>query len=79
MEGQQVHLPRKEFALLELFMRRPGQLLSSEFILGMVWGGDREGGSHSLAVHIQRLRKKLGDKASHLIETIHGLGYKLRD
>lgn len=79
IEDKQVHFPRKEFALLELFMRRPERLMSSEFILGMVWGGDREVGSHSLAVHIQRLRKKLGDKTGRLIETIHGLGYKLRD
>lgn len=74
-----VRLARKEFALLELFMRRVGKLLSSQFILGMVWGEDRKGGTHSLAVHIQRLRKKLGDKAGSLIETVHGLGYRMRE
>lgn len=77
VEGSVVRLTGKEFALLELFLRRPGKLLNTDFILGMVWGGARRGGSHTLTVHIQRLREKLGPAACRLIETIHGLGYRL--
>jgi len=77
VKGSPVRLTGKEFALLELFLRRPGKLLGTYFILGMVWGGDRRGGSHTLTVHVQRLRQKLGPGAARLIETIHGLGYRL--
>ncbi|MBI4801188.1 MAG: response regulator transcription factor [Elusimicrobia bacterium] len=77
VKGSPVRLTGKEFALLELFLRRPGKLLNSDFILGMVWGGDRRGGSHTLTVHVQRLRQKLGPGACRLLETIHGLGYRL--
>ena len=77
VKGARVLLTGKEFGLLELFLRRPGKLLSGEFILGMVWGDARKAGSHTLTVHIQRLRGKLGPAAGRLIETVHGLGYRL--
>lgn len=77
VKGSRVLLTGKEFALLELFLRRPGKLLSGDFIRGMVWGAERTAGSHTLTVHIQRLRGKLGPAAGRLIETVHGLGYRL--
>lgn len=77
IKGSRVLLTGKEFALLELFLRRPGKLLSGDFIKGMVWGAERPSGSHTLTVHIQRLRGKLGPAAGRLIETVHGLGYRL--
>lgn len=77
VKGSRVRLTGKEFALLELFLRRPGKLLSADFILGLVWGGSRRAGSHTLTVHMQRLRGKLGPACKGLLETVHGLGYRL--
>ncbi len=73
-----VHLPRKEFELLELLMENAGRVLSRETLIDRVWGSDYFGDSRTLDVHIKRLRAKCEEtphSPRHLI-TIRGLGYK---
>lgn len=69
-----VELSAREFALAETFFRHPGQVLSREQLLSMVWGYDFEPGSNIVEVYVGYLRKKLG---SDLIETVRGMGYRL--
>ncbi|MFV0259164.1 MAG: response regulator transcription factor [Acidimicrobiales bacterium] len=69
-----VELSAREFALAEVLFRHPGQVLSREQLLSMVWGYDFEPGSNIVEVYIGYLRKKLG---AHLIETVRGMGYRL--
>ncbi len=73
-------LTRTEFALLELFMRNPRQVLTRSVIFDRVWGYDFGYGSNSLDVYISYLRKKteVGGKAR-LIHTVRGVGYALRE
>jgi two-component system response regulator MprA len=73
-------LTRTEFALLELFMRNPRQVLTRSVIFDRVWGYDFGYGSNSLDVYISYLRKKTeaGGKPR-LIHTVRGVGYALRD
>lgn len=71
-----VELTAREFALLETFMRRPGQVLAREQLLSHVWGDDFDPGSNVDDVYVRYLRKKLGDDT---IETVRGMGYRLRD
>jgi len=73
-------LTRTEFALLELFMRNPRQVLTRSVIFDRVWGYDFGYGSNSLDVYISYLRKKTeaGGKAR-LIHTVRGVGYALRE
>ncbi|TDC68135.1 response regulator transcription factor [Streptomyces hainanensis] len=69
-----VDLSAREFVLLELFLRHPGQVLSREQILSHVWGYDFDPGSNIVDVYVRALRKKLG---AHRVETVRGMGYRL--
>ncbi|GGZ49828.1 response regulator transcription factor [Streptomyces bluensis] len=69
-----VDLTAREFVLLELFLRHPGQVLSREQILSHVWGYDFDPGSNIVDVYVRALRKKLG---SEQVETVRGMGYRL--
>jgi len=73
-------LTRTEFALLELFLRNPKQVLTRSVIFDRVWGYDFGYGSNSLDVYISYLRKKteFGGKPR-LIHTVRGVGYALRE
>ena len=73
--GQPVELTPQEFALLELLMRHKNMALSREQLLEAAWGYDYLGGSRTVDMHIQRLRKKLGWQDH--IKTIHKIGYLL--
>lgn len=73
--GHAVELSAREFALAETLFRHPGQVLSKEQLLSMVWGYDFEPGSNIVEVYVGYLRKKLG---AGLIETVRGMGYRLR-
>lgn len=74
-DGRQVDLSTREFALAELLMRHPDQVLTREQILSHVWGFDFDPGSNVVDVYIRRLRAKLGGDR---IETVRGAGYRLR-
>ena len=78
VRGEPIHLPRKEFELLELLMENAGRVLSRETLIDHIWGTDYFGDSRTLDVHIKRLRAKCevdSHDPKHLI-TIRGLGYK---
>lgn len=78
--GDPIELTRTEFALLELFLLNPRQVLTRSVIFERVWGYDFGFGSNSLDVYIGYLRRKteVGDKPR-LIQTIRGVGYALRE
>jgi two-component system response regulator MprA len=78
--GDSIELTRTEFALLELFMTNPRQVLTRSIIFERVWGYDFGFASNSLDVYIGYLRRKTeaGDKPR-LIQTVRGVGYALRE
>ena len=78
--GDPIELTRTEFALLELFMTNPRQVLTRSIIFERVWGYDFGFASNSLDVYIGYLRRKTeaGDKPR-LIQTMSGVGYALRE
>jgi len=79
-DGDLIELTRTEFALLELFMTNPRQVLTRSIIFERVWGYDFGFASNSLDVYIGYLRRKTeaGGK-SRLIQTVRGVGYALRE
>ena len=78
--GREVELTRTEFQLLELFMLNPRRVLSSELIYDRVWGYDFGPSGNALRVYIGYLRRKLeAEGESRLIQTVHGVGYVLRE
>jgi two-component system response regulator MprA len=78
--GSPIELTRTEFALLELFMTNPRQVLTRSIIFERVWGYDFGFASNSLDVYIGYLRRKTeaGDHPR-LIQTVRGVGYALRE
>jgi DNA-binding response OmpR family regulator len=73
-EDREVDLTAREFALLEAFLRHPGQVLSRVQLLSQVWGMDFDPGTNLVDVYVGYLRRKLGDGA---FETVRGVGYRL--
>jgi DNA-binding response OmpR family regulator len=78
--GQQaIELTQREFDLLELFMRHPGQALPRATILSEVWGYDFLGGSNVIDVYVRYLRGKLEAAGQpRVIQTVRGIGYAAR-
>jgi two-component system, OmpR family, response regulator len=75
----EVELSAKEFALLHLFMRRPGETLSRQRLLDGVWDMAFDGRSNVVDVYIRYLREKIDRPfGRHSLETIRGVGYRLR-
>ena len=80
VNGTALKLTRTEFALLELFLRHPRQVLPRSMINERVWGYDFGPASNSLGVYVGYLRRKLSDVgARELIQTVRGVGYILRE
>jgi two-component system, OmpR family, response regulator QseB len=69
-------LSAREFTMLEVFMRHPGQVVSREQLLNSVWGYDYDPGSNVVDVYVGYLRKKIG---SDMIETVRGMGYRWKN
>jgi two-component system OmpR family response regulator len=77
--GQPVALSPKEFSLLELFMRQPGQVLSRTHIVDHVWDFAYDGGSNVVDVYVRYLRRKIDLPFGRSdLETVRGVGYRLR-
>ncbi|HET9500286.1 MAG TPA: response regulator transcription factor [Marmoricola sp.] len=75
-----ITLTRTEFALLELFLRRPKRVLERSFILEEVWGFDFPTTANSLEVYVGYLRRKTeAEDEPRLIHTVRGVGYVLRE
>ena len=78
--GRPIDLTRTEFALLEMFLRRPRRVLDRSFILEEVWGYDFPTTANSLEVYVGYLRRKTeAEGESRLIHTVRGVGYVLRE
>ncbi|MGP0583553.1 response regulator transcription factor [Paenibacillus timonensis] len=74
-DGTLIDLTPKEFDLLALLAEHPGRVYSREALLEQVWDMDFAGGTRTVDMHVQRLRKKLGQR-NDVIQTVYGIGYK---
>ena len=78
--GQRIDLTAKEFALLELFMRRQGEILPRSLIASQVWDMNFDSDTNVIEVAIKRLRSKVDQGFSpRLIQTVRGMGYVLEE
>lgn len=78
MRNEEVQLTFKEFELLKLLVENRGRVLTRDQLLDEIWGYEYYGETRTVDVHIRHLRKKLDDTQSHYIETIRGVGYKMK-
>jgi len=74
IDGETISLKSRELALLELFMRNPGRVLTRSQLEEKLYSWDDDVSSNAVEVHIHHLRKKLGTA---FIRTVHGVGYTL--
>lgn len=77
--GVEISLLPKEFALLEFFMRHPGETFSADALLNRVWHSESEATGEAVRTAIMRLRRKIDSGGGEsLIESIPRIGYRLR-
>ena len=76
--GRPVELTYKEYELLRFLATNRGRVYTRETLLNKVWGYDFYGGARTVDVHIRRLRAKIEDRHSPLIETVRNVGYRFR-
>ncbi len=76
--NREIYLTVKEFALLEYLMRHPNQVLNRNQISDHIWGFDFDSFSNVVDVHIKNLRKKIETRAGKILETVRGVGYRIR-
>ena len=76
--GEELTLTLKEYELLHLMLEHPMQVFTRDRLLSSIWGYEFDGESRTVDVHIRSLRLKLG-AAGGQIETVRGVGYRLRE
>ena len=76
VDGRVRPLSAREFTLLEVLMRNPGQILSQVQLLDLVWGYDFDGASNVVETYVRHLRRKIG---AYRIETVRRAGYRMAD
>jgi two-component system alkaline phosphatase synthesis response regulator PhoP len=75
---KEIFFPKKEFDLLFFLTQHAGEVINREALLNSVWGSDVRVVDRTIDVHIRKIREKLGDDMD-VIETIKGVGYRLRE
>ncbi len=76
--GKSVSFTKKEFELLVYLAQRPGRVVTRDTLLNEIWGDNVVVIDRTIDVHIRKIREKLGEENMHLIETIKGVGYRLK-
>ena len=78
INDKNIELTLKEFNILKTLIEKYPQVITRESLLDSIWGYDYYGETRTLDVHIRHLRKKIGDDDAKYIETIRGVGYKIK-
>ena len=78
VEGELLSLTATEFRLLEDLLRHAGSVRTREQLLNNVWGYSFEGYARTVDTHVRRLRAKLGEAAP-MLETVRGVGYRIKE
>jgi two-component system OmpR family response regulator len=77
--GRPIDLSQREFSILECLLRRPGQVLSRDQLLDYAWPYGVALTPNTVEAYIHLLREKLGADAASIVETVRGVGYRLRE
>jgi DNA-binding response OmpR family regulator len=75
--GKEISLLPKEFAMLELFLRHPNEVLSTQMLLEKIWSSESESTASVVKAHIHNLKKKLECVDNPVVTNVYGLGYRL--
>ncbi len=78
LDGKEVHLTPKEFDLLYLLASNLEQVFPRDALLEKIWGYDYYGDTRTVDMHVQRIRRKIDSQPNKFIQTVFGIGYKMR-
>lgn len=78
LDGTEIHLTPKEFDLLYLLASNPEQVFPRDTLLEKIWGYDYYGDTRTVDMHVQRIRRKVDNQPTKFIQTVFGIGYKMR-
>lgn len=78
IDGQKVPFTKKEFEILLYLAHRSSRVVTRDTLLTQIWGQEVVVIDRTVDVHIRKIREKLGDKNSHHIETLKGVGYRFK-
>lgn len=79
IKNRRIYFTRKEFALLEIMMKRAGKILTRSELVEAAWNSQADPFSNTVEAHILNLRKKIGDKQKRIIVNVPGCGYKFTE
>lgn len=80
VRGEEVRLTRREFEILEVLLRNRGRVVTRDMLLEAVWDYRFDPQTNIVDQHVSRLRQKLGEQeAAGCIETVRGIGYRVKD
>ncbi len=78
VDGEEIAFPKKEFEILHFLIINKGKVFPRDVLLNEIWGNDIFVVDRTIDVHIRKIREKLG-MYSKLIETVKGVGYRIKD
>lgn len=78
LKEKEIHLTPKEFELLHLLMGNLEQVFARDTLLEKIWGYDYYGDTRTVDMHVQRIRRKIDSQGNKYIQTVFGIGYKMR-
>lgn len=76
-DNELIELTNKEFQIMELLMKRNGEVVSREDIFNHIWGNNGVLESRTIDMHIKSLRSKVNDEDGSIIKSVYGIGYKV--
>ncbi|WKY45479.1 response regulator transcription factor [Eubacteriaceae bacterium ES2] len=78
LKDEEIHLTPKEFELLYLLASNLEQVFPRDSLLEKIWGYDYYGDTRTVDMHVQRIRRKIDSQGNKYIQTVFGIGYKMR-
>ena len=76
-DNELIELTNKEFQIMELLMKRNGEVVSREDIINHIWGNNGVLESRTIDMHVKSLRSKINDEDGSIIKSVYGIGYKV--
>ena len=78
-DGELIHFTNSEFKIFHLLFKRKGEPITRDEFFTLLWGSEKSYETRILDMHIKEIRKKIGKENSDLIQTIYGVGYKMKN
>lgn len=79
MDKEVIHFTNSEFKIFQLLFKRKGEPVSRDEFFSLIWGSEKSYETRILDMHIKEIRRKIGKENADLIQTIYGVGYKMKN